>query len=185
MTATCTRSIVDTVEKIVGYIFNKDLNVFWPQPDEMQHRQVLLDVQYLTQALHVFKKRTHGLFKHSSSEKYILYSNTRATVDHVSPKLCKWIDANGFKANLLRIVGTLLCEQNFYHICVFCRSLGNNREIFDGGCREDKRPFNPQILVATSGAANAGIDDPEVFGVCRLKFPPSIIDVNQEKGCAG
>jgi hypothetical protein len=57
----------------------------------MQHCQVLLDVQYSTQALHVFKKRTLGLLKHSSLEKYIVYSNTRATVYCVSPKLC----ANG------------------------------------------------------------------------------------------
>jgi hypothetical protein len=32
-----------------------------------------------------------------------------------------------------------------------------------------------------SGAANARIDDPEVFGVCRLEFPPSIIDVSTKK----
>jgi superfamily II DNA helicase RecQ len=185
MTATCTKSIVETVERIVGFMFDKDSNVFWPQPDEMQHRQVLLDVQYSTQALHVFKKRTRNLLKHSSLEKYILYSNTRATVDRVSPKLCEWIDANGFKSDLLKIVGTLLREQKFYHIRVFCRSLRGNKLVFDEGCREDKRPFNPQILVATSGAANAGIDDPEVHGVCRLEFPPSIIDVNQEKGRAG
>ena len=103
MMVTCTKSIVKTVEKIVGIMFDIHSNVFWPLPDKMQHCQVLLNVQYLTQALHVFKKRTQGLLKHSSSEKYILYSNTWATVD-------QWIDANGFKANLLRIVGTLLCK---------------------------------------------------------------------------
>ena len=98
MTATCsTKSIVDTVEKIVGFMFDKDSNVFfWPRPDEIQHHQVLLDVQYSTQVIHVFKKRTQTLLKHSTLEKYILYSNTRATVDHVLPKPCKWIDANGF-----------------------------------------------------------------------------------------
>jgi superfamily II DNA helicase RecQ len=80
MTATCTKSIVDTVEKIVGFLFDKDWNVFWPQPKEMHHHQLLLDVQYSTQTLHVFKKRTHGLLKHSSSEKYILYSNTPYTL---------------------------------------------------------------------------------------------------------
>jgi hypothetical protein len=185
MTATCTKSIVDTVEKIVGFMFDKDSNIFWPRPDEMQHRQVLLDVQYSTQALHVFKKRTQSLLKHSSAEKYIVYSNNRATVDRVSNKLCEWIDAHGFKADLLKIVGTLLREQKFYHIRVFCRSLCDNIDVFEAGCSEAKRPFNPQLLVATSGAANAGIDDSEVHGVCRLEFPPSIIDVNQEKGRAG
>jgi hypothetical protein len=122
-------------------------------------------VQYTTKALAVFKKRTEGLLKQSTSEKYIVYTDTRATVDRVSPKLCEWIDVNGFNLDLSKIVGILLCEQKFYHICVFCRSLQANVDIFDAGCREDKRPFNLQILVATLGAANAGIDDPEVFGV--------------------
>ena len=68
MTATCTKSIVDTVEKIVGFMFDKQSKVFWPRPEEMQHRQVLLDVNYTTQALHVFKKRTQTLLKHSTLE---------------------------------------------------------------------------------------------------------------------
>jgi hypothetical protein len=51
---------------------------------------------------------------------------------------------------------------------------------------KESPPFNPQILVvATSGAANTCIDDPKVFGVWRLEFPPSILDVKQEKGHAG
>jgi hypothetical protein len=185
MTATCTKSIVETVEKIIGFSINKDLNVFWPTPAEMQHRQVSLDVQYSTQALSVFKKKTESLLEQSSVNKFIVYTNTRASVDRVSPKLCEWIDVNGFKGDLLKIVGTLLREQKFYHIRVFCRSNRENEDLFDAECREDERPFNPQILVATSGAANAGIDDPEVYGVCRLEFPPSLLDVNQEKGRAG
>jgi hypothetical protein len=35
MTATCTKSIVDTVKKIIGFTNDKDLNVFWPCPAEM------------------------------------------------------------------------------------------------------------------------------------------------------
>jgi hypothetical protein len=42
-----------------------------------------------------------------------------------------------------------------------------------------------QILCATSGAANAGLDDPEVHGVTRFDFPPSVLVAQQEKGRAG
>ncbi len=36
-----------------------------------------------------------------------------------------------------------------------------------------------------SGVGNAGIDSPDIRAVFRLDFPPSIIDVCQEKGHAG
>jgi hypothetical protein len=42
---------------------------------------------------------------------------------------------------------------------------------------KEECPFNAQILTSTSGAANAGIDDPEVFGIYISKFLPSILDV--------
>jgi hypothetical protein len=90
----------------------------------------------------------------------------------------------GYKADLLKITGTLLREQKFYHIRVFTKSNLDNVCVLQD-CREDARPFNPQILTATSGAANAGIDVLDVFGVTRLEFPPSLLDVQQEKGRAG
>ena len=43
----------------------------------------------------------------------------------------------------------------------------------------------PRFLLATSGAANAGIDSSDVNGVYRLDFPPSLLDLAQGKGRAG
>jgi superfamily II DNA helicase RecQ len=40
-------------------------------------------------------------------------------------------------------------------------------------------------ICTTSGVGNAGIDSPDIRAVFRLDFSPSIIDVCQEKGCAG
>ena len=51
--------------------------------------------------------------------------------------------------------------------------------------KEDTRPFNPQVLLATSGAANAGIDNPGVYGVFCFEFPPSTEDCIQKEGRAG
>ena len=45
--------------------------------------------------------------------------------------------------------------------------------------------LNLNILCATSGVGNAGIDSSEVRSVVRLGFPPSILDMSQEKGRAG
>jgi hypothetical protein len=63
-------------------------------------------------------------------------------------------------------------------------SIQPNLQVLDN-CVEIDRSFNPQTLAATSGAANAGLDDPEVFGITRIDFPPSILDIKQEKGHAG
>jgi hypothetical protein len=192
MTGTCTRHIVQSIEKIVGIRFDTTANIFWPGPDEMQHRQVMFEVAYTSQPLAFFKKRVAPTLKATSLKKFIVYSNTRANVDRSLPKILEWIDLEGFKADVLKIVGTLHREQKFYHIRVFTKSNADNVDVFLAGiederplCREDERPFNPQILVATSGAANAGLDDPEVHGVTRMEFPPSVLDVQQEKGRAG
>jgi hypothetical protein len=192
MTGTCTRHIVQSIEKIVGIKFDTTHNVFWPGPEDMKHRQVLLDVAYTTQPLALFKKRVALTLKVDTVEKFIVYSNTRATVDRVLPKIVEWIDMEGYKSDVLKIVGTLHREQKFYHIRCFTKPNAANADIFAAGidddrppCREDERPFNPQILIATSGAANAGLDDSEVHGVTRMEFPPSVLDVQQEKGRAG
>jgi hypothetical protein len=42
-----------------------------------------------------------------------------------------------------------------------------------------------QILCATSGVANAGIDSKNVYCALRTEFPPSIQDMCQEKGRVG
>jgi hypothetical protein len=54
--------------------------------------------------------------------------------------------------DVLKIVGTLMREHNFYHICVFTKSNGGNVHKLSTYHNEN-RPFNPQVLAATSGAA--------------------------------
>ena len=45
--------------------------------------------------------------------------------------------------------------------------------------------YRINVLCATSGVGNAGIDCSDVRVVYRLDFPPSILDIAQEKGRAG
>jgi hypothetical protein len=117
-------------------------------------------------------------------EKYIYYSNTCAAITAQVVKIGKWIDKNGFKSDILTVVRSLKRKHKFYHVRVFNRSNRPNIQVLKEYTETD-RPFNPKILATTSGAANAGLDDPEVFGVTRIDFPPSIMDIKQEKGRAG
>ena len=45
--------------------------------------------------------------------------------------------------------------------------------------------LNLQIFSCTSGVGNAVIDSPEVRTMYRIDFPPSILDICQERGRAG
>jgi hypothetical protein len=184
MTATCTEAIVERVEAMSGLKFDRDTNVFWPSPEDMGHRHVFLDVAYTTQPMTNFQNRVGPILQRCHVSKFILYTNTRRAIKRETPKLAAWIDKHGYLCDLLMIIGTLQKEQKFFHIRKFCQSNAPNQTLLET-CSEKERPFNPQILTATSGAANAGIDDPEVFGVCRTEFPPSLLDVKQEKGRAG
>jgi hypothetical protein len=184
MTATCRKFIVERVKSMIGFTIDKSVNVFWQGPLGMDHHQVFLDVQYTTHALSAFKTKAASRFKDNLVENHIVYSNTRAMIKCITPKLCDWVDGEGFKVDILMIVGSLLREQKFYHIQVFMKSNVPNVELLEN-CSKEACPFNPRIRTATSGAANTGIDDAEVYGVCQLEFPPSCLDVKQEKGRAG
>jgi hypothetical protein len=185
MTATCNTFVVDKLQVLSHLDLAIPSNMFWPCAEEMGHCHVFFDVTYTIRPLQTFQVRVGPLLKQSSLEKYIYYLNTRAAITTQVVKIGKWVDKNGFKSDILTVVGSLKREQKFYHIRVFNRSNRPNIPILKE-CAEAKRPFNPQILLAaTSGAANAGLDDPEVYGVTRIDFPPSILDIKQEKGRAG
>ena len=102
MTGTCSKTIVTMI------IFAIDSNIFWPLPLEMKHRHVFFDVAYTTQALSIFKKKVGPLLKESTIDKFIVCANTCATVEEMMPKLTDWINLEGYKADMLKIVGTLL-----------------------------------------------------------------------------
>ena len=77
----------------------------------------------------------------------------------------------------MTVTGSLKKEQKFHFTKLFCSE--RNVARLEEANIED-RPFNPQVMLATSGAANAGIDNENVHGVFRFEFPPSIEDCIQE-----
>lgn len=73
-------------------------------------------------------------------------------------------------------------EQKFHYTKLFCSERNIARiEEADGY----DIPFNPQVMLATSGAANTGIDNENVHGVFRFEFPPSVKYCIEEEGRAG
>jgi hypothetical protein len=184
MTATCNQSMVAQIKKLSGLRFDRSSNIFWPSADAMHHRNVCLRVAYSTYPLSSFKKLVGPALETSRLRKYIWYANNRNTIERHTKMLASWIDQQGFKSDVLSVTGAQMKEQTFHHINLFAAmNLPNSPGLETSN--DVTQPFNPQILTATSGAANAGLDSEDVFGVGRAEFPPTLVDVLQEKGRAG
>jgi len=75
--------------------------------------------------------------------------------------------------DIISLVGTFTKEEKAKKI----------RSFVNGSYRHPELKLN--LLCATSGVGNAGIESPDVHSVYRVDFPPSILDIAQEKGRAG
>ena len=92
------------------------------------------------------------------------------------------MDTTGYCSDYITVIGSLKKEHRFHYTKLFCseRNVARVVEVGDGD-----RPFNSQVILVTSGAANAEIDNKDVHGVFRFEFPPSVEDCIQEEGRAG
>ena len=73
------------------------------------------------------------------------------------------------KIDIISLVGTLTKDEQAQFL-----------RLFVNGSKEHPE-MQLRLLRATSGVGNAGIDCPDVRAVYRIDFPPSILDIAQEK----
>jgi hypothetical protein len=176
--------MVAQIEKLPGLRFDRSSNIFWPSADAMHHRNVCLRVAYSTYPLSSLKKLVGPALETSRLRKYIWYANNRNTIERHTELLGSWIEQQGFKSDVVSVTGAQMKEQKLHHINRFAATNLPNLPGLETS-NDVTQPFNPQILTAISGAANAGLDSEDVFGVGRAEFPPTLADVLQEKGRAG
>ena len=101
----------------------------------------------------------------------IIYSNGRGKIRSFADGLKMWFYSHDWlwKFHIMVPVGTLSKEKKSQLISDF---------LLPGKIKRSN--FN--VLCATSGVGNADIDSPNIRAVYRIEFPPSIIDICQEKG---
>ncbi len=150
----------------------------------MKHRNVCVRVSYTSYPLTSFKKLVGPALQGSRLQKFISYANNCVTIEQHTETLGTWIDSQGFQSEIVYVTGAQMKEQKFHHTNIFAATNLPNLALL-ATSDEAARPFNPQMLTATSGAANAGLDSPDVYGVGHAEFPPTLVDVLQEKGRAG
>ena len=104
--------------------------------------------------------------------KVIVYSNTRERILNFAESIKKKMNADKVlkEIDVISLVGTLTKDKKVELLRLFVN-------------RSKKHPeMQLRLLRATSGVGNAGIDCPDVRAVYRTDFPPSILDLAQEKG---
>jgi superfamily II DNA helicase RecQ len=184
MTATSNKTMLDQIELLSGLRFDRSNNVFWPTTDAMKHQNICVRVSYASYPLTSFKKLVGPALQGSRLQKFISYANNCVTIEQHTETLGTWIDSQGFQSDIVSVTGAQMKEQKFHHTNIFAATNLPNLALL-ATSDEAAQPFNPQMLTVTSGAANAGLDSPDVYGVGHAEFPPTLVDVLQEKGCAG
>ena len=120
-----------------------------------------------------------SLLEQTDFTKIIVYTNSTLQSNELASKIRGHLDDTGLPGDVIHVDGDLFKEQKFHNITIFLQHGKINNP------KDPSNPLDPRILVATSGAANAGIDSPDVYLVLRDGFPPSIADLLQELGRAG
>jgi hypothetical protein len=93
------------------------------------------------------------------------------------------MDSELIPGDVVCVNGSLFKEQKFHHTDIFVGEDLADQYIDANGTIHHIQ-FFARVLVATAGAANAGLDSSLVRFVLRDGFPPSLQDLIQELGRA-
>ena len=193
LTATCTADIRHSFEKLMQLHISKWQ---WPNADEMAHRSVSIHTHYTTKPFSVVMKTFKSVISNPSSDydsestsdsasisnfqpnlpnKVIVYSNTREKILNFAESVKKKMNADNVlkTIDVISLVGTLTKDEKAEFVRIFINGSSKHTDL------------KVRLLCATSGVGNAGIDCPDVRAVYRIDFPPSILDLAQEKGRVG
>ena len=175
MTASCTQEMFEQLQLLTGLRFYKDhRNIFWPSSGILMKRSIFTRVVYNTRPLTHFVSTMGQKILSNPGHRFVFYANSRSLIEKSSEKYGEWLDkSEDITSDYLKIVGTMKKEEKFHAMKLFCKP------------STDAAPFNPQVLFATSGAANCGIDNENIYAVFRAEIPPSCEDMTQEEGRAG
>ena len=172
LTATCTSDIQRDFELLMKLQIN---SCNWPSSNEMKHRCVSIDTRYTTKPFQFVMRTFKSMITPCDDglpNKVIVYSNTRERILNFAESIRKRMNSDPVmrSIDIISLVGTFTKEEKAKKI----------RSFVNGFYKHPELKLN--LLCATSGVGNAGIDSPDVRAVYRVDFPPSILDIAQEKG---
>lgn len=177
MTASCTSKMFKQLKLLTGLDFYPDnRNVFWAGASELMKISVFARVVYSNRPLTQFVLSFGTSIGSNPNHRFVFYTNSRVLIEKSAEKYGDWLDKlTSFQSDYLKIVGTMKKEGKFHPMKLFCAERKKSGDY-------DEYEFKPQVLFATSGAANYGIDKSTIYCVFGGRIPPSCKDMVQEEG---
>jgi ATP-dependent DNA helicase RecQ len=173
LTATCTERILHSFEEMIGVSIT---HMDWPSAKELSTRRVAIFAYYSERPSQNMFKVIKKTLEDTSPlpKKSIVYSNIRRRVIDLQLQIGNYLDADDHinPHEVIVIHGQISkAEKGTY-----------TRFFLDPEHPDDE---NINVLCATSGVGNVGLDSPHIRNVFRMDLPPSPLDFVQEIGRAG
>ena len=136
----------------------------------------------------MFKSSVKRLYKDpDSSNKWILFSNTRVLIEKYYHSIRAFLDAESYGGNIIQITGKMYREQKLFHTDLF---LNMDRVINldiapTDGIQFDISGFDARGCLATRALGSAGWDNKKVRLVFSADFLDNVLAFVQERGRAG
>jgi hypothetical protein len=185
MTASATKGMVEDLEFLTGLVFNKPNDILWPSDIEsVMRRNVGIRINFDNSPVRMLKRFIRMLDACQLKEKMIMYSNSLKRCLRLLQAVRKFMDDEAIDGDVVAVNGGLFKEQKFHNTELFVGP-DLEEEVTNNNGSVDRLTFSPRVLLATAGAANAGLDCDSVRVVVRDGFPTSIQDFIQEMGRAG
>ena len=154
----------------------------------MLTKKVLVKFQYTSRSFCVFKSSVKRLYKDpDSSDKWILFSNTRGIIEKFYHSIRAFLDAESYAGDIIQITGKMYREQKLFHTDLFL----NMDRVIDldiaptDGIQFDISGFDARGCLATRALGSAGWDNKKVRLVFSADFPDNVLAFVQERGRAG
>jgi superfamily II DNA helicase RecQ len=173
LTATFTECILASFETMIGVNIT---HMDWPSPTELSTRRVGIyahSSERPTQNMFKVIKKTFNVTSYLP-KKSIVYSNIRRRVIILSQQIGNYFDADDhIYHNEVIVIHDQLSKVEKGTYTTFFLDPDHNDD------------FNINVLCATSGVGNVGLDSTQIRSVLRMDLPPSPLDFVQEIGRAG
>lgn len=167
-TATINLDYVNELEELTG-IHLEPSSFLWPDASTFMKDNIDIQISISGDMATHYNKMIAKLAE-SNSGRVVVFVTSVSDCDKIRKKLESLLDTKDLNSiNVITVHGKQTAFEKYWFIRVFCEEIDPNKD------------FNPRLAVF-NGAANTGIDIPDLGCVLRIGFPPNLLSYFQELG---
>ena len=182
MTATMNFDLLQQLQLLVGIKLLREM-MLWGGRSTFKRRTVKMSMNIASKNLPIIICSTiRNIISSDIQKKLIIYTNTADQARSIAEEIDIVNDEKSlFKGDTLLIIGDQDPEVKHQSAQKFTMDMSN--DAIEDSIKSNE--FHPRVLVATSSCIGAGLDSDAVYGVIRIGFPTSILNLVQEMGRCG